>query len=149
MSSKSTISKKKLFIDDFKVKNCTQWGEYQIIEDLKRGDSVYLEYSPGDDVIMVKGADRKKAEKLVKEEEKGTCSNEDLLQKIETKLKECNEEVLTVFGEIDLPEQQRKVVVPLLLGKHRASAFECRASSVLPQEPINESVRVSLWAASE
>ena len=37
------MSQKKYYIDDFKVRNCTQYGQYEIIDKLISGNDVIIE----------------------------------------------------------------------------------------------------------
>lgn len=48
------MSQKKYFIEDFKVRNCTQYGEYKIIDQLKSRDEVKIGYDSEEKTIVVK-----------------------------------------------------------------------------------------------
>lgn len=48
------MPKKDLFIGNYKVRNCLQYGEYKIISSLGLGDDVILDYLPADKLIVVK-----------------------------------------------------------------------------------------------
>ena len=50
------------------------------------------------------------------------------------------------IGELELPEQVRKVMVPLLLGKYKEDLFECEFCSLEPKEKSFENLRVTIWA---
>lgn len=50
----ANMPQKNLFIGNYKVRNCLQYGEYKVISSLGLGDDVILEYLPSDKLIVVK-----------------------------------------------------------------------------------------------
>lgn len=114
------MSQKQYYIDDFKVRNCTQYGQYEIIENLNSGDKVCIGYDSDEKVIVVKKYDAKSSEG------KGEA-----------------------FGELEVPEQMRKILVPLLLGLPGTAAFICKMNIADKKVVINERLQVSVWAAND
>lgn len=110
------MSQKQYYIDDFKVRNCTQYGQYEIIDNLNSGDRVCIGYDPDEKVIVV------------------TTS-------LEGKGKP--------FGELEVPEQMRKILVPLLQGLPGSKAFICKMNIADKKVVINERLQVSVWAANK
>ena len=115
------MSQKRFYIDDFKVRNCTQYGEYAIIDDLDSGDEVQIEYDGIESTIIVNGP--------VKDVVNGSVKD------------------WKPFGELEVPEQMRKILVPLLQGKFGKEAFTCKMNIADKKVMINERLMVSVWAA--
>ena len=106
------MSKKVLYIGDFKIKNCTQYGEYEAIRKLKSGSKLTIEYESKDKVICVKSSG-------------------------------------DVIGELEVPDQISKVMIPLLLGKHKKDLFECKLHPFDPKEMQFDRLQVTVWAIGE
>lgn len=118
----SDISKKKLYIGDFKIKNCSQYGEYEFIEKMKFGMSLKLDYEALEQQVVVKV-------QMVKEED--------------------DEEVKEwlPFGDVEMPEQIRQVVVPLLQGNHKDTIFECKLHPFDSKITLDDRYLVTVWAS--
>lgn len=117
------MSQKKYFIEDFKVRNCTQYGEYEIINQLKSGDEVRIGYDSEEKNIFVEGP----------------------LRNEETK------EVISwrIIGDVEASEQMRKILVPLLQGAYGSRVFICKINIADKKVVINERLQVSVWAAND
>ena len=116
------MSQKKYYIDDFKVRNCTQYGEYEIIDNLISGDEVWIEYDADEKVIIVNGPMKNKRTRVVIGQKQ--------------------------IGELEVPEQMRKILVPLLQGKYGYQPFVCKINIADKKVVINERLQVSVWAAN-
>ena len=116
------MSQKQYYIDDFKVRNCTQYGEYEIINKLNSGNEVIIEFDKEEKTIIVKGHELN---------EDGTVKS------------------WKTFGELEVPEQMRKILVPLLQGLYGSKAFICKMNIADKKVVINERLQVSVWAANE
>lgn len=116
------MSQKKYFIEDFKVRNCTQYGEYKIIDQLKSGDEVKIGYDSEEKTIVVKAP--------LKDEE-----TNDII-------------VWGIIGDVEASEQKEKILIPLLLGMG-SEIFKCKINIIDEKAVINEKLRVSVWAANE
>jgi len=46
------MTKKDLYIDCFKIKDCIQYGGNKVVRDMKVGDDVTLEYDPTNKIIL-------------------------------------------------------------------------------------------------
>lgn len=51
------MPQKDLFIGNYKVKNCLQYGEYKVLSNMGPGDVVTLDYIPTDKLIVVKDSE--------------------------------------------------------------------------------------------
>lgn len=118
---------KKLYIGEFRVRNCSPYGEYKIIDSLVRGDELKIEYNVSEKLIVVKA----KTNIEVKEDDKG-------------KLKTV-EKWITI-GELEISGYVRMVFVPLLIGKHSDEIFECKVSQINKNQHIDNQLRLSVWA---
>ena len=107
---------KNLYIGDFRVRNCSPYGQYYIINTLSKGDVLILQYNVSEKLIEVKGK-----------------------QKNPTK-------TWVVIGELEMPEHVQRVIVPMLMGGHKSDLFDCIVSYVDVNQPINNCLRVSVWA---
>lgn len=114
------MSQKNFYIDDFKVRNCTQYGEYEIMNSLDSGDEVKIEYDSDEKNIVVRSKNKGNNQ---------TDSGE-------------------IFGELEVPEQMRKIFVPLLL-RERNDVFYCKINILDKKVMVNERFLVSVWAAKE
>lgn len=122
------MSRKNLFIGDFRIKNCTHYGEYEVIDELQFGEPLKLEYDVDEKLIVVK------ARKVLGE----YVANSDHHKK--------SENDWVVFGEVDMPEQIRKVMGPILQGRNKESIFECKLNSFDKKISIDERFQVTVWA---
>lgn len=52
------MSKKDLFIGNFRIRYCLQYGEYTVISNLRPGDELMLEYDSNERLVFVKGKDK-------------------------------------------------------------------------------------------
>lgn len=107
------MSKKDYYIGDFKLSNCTQYGEYEVVSKFKPGKELRIKYEPSSKLIIVK------------------C-------------KKKNEWV--EIGELELPEHVRKVMVPLLQGKHNEDLFDCKLFSFDINDKSINNLQVTVWA---
>lgn len=108
---------KKLYIGEFRVRNCSPYGEYKIINTLSTGDVLILRYNVSEKLIEV-----------MREQNNNSAKT------------------LDVIGELEMPEHVRRVVVPMLMGGHKNDLFDCIVSYVDVKQPINNCLRVSIWA---
>ena len=118
----SDISKKRLYIGDFKIKNCSQYGEYEFIEKMKFGMSLKLDYEPLEQQIVVK-----------------------VQMDIEDDIDKVNEWL--PFGDVEMPEQIRKVMIPLLQGNHKDTIFECKLHPFDSKTALDDRFQVTVWAS--
>lgn len=116
------MSQKQYYIDDFKVRNCTQYGQYDIIDKLNSGNEVIIEFDAEEKTIVVKGPEK---------------NQDGSVKSWET------------FGELEVPEQMRKILVPLLRGAYGSLAFKCKINIADKKVVINERLQVSVWAAND
>lgn len=121
------MSKKKFFIGDFKIRNCTQYGEYEIIDALYAGENIKLEFDT-EEVIVVKAQDV--IDGFDKNTGRRKRSNQDW----------------SAIGELETPDQIRKILNPLLQGKHKDDLFDCNMNPFDRKVTINERLQVSVWA---
>lgn len=133
------MSQKKYYIDDFKVRNCTQYGQYEIIDKLISGNDVIIEYDEEEKAITVKGHVNDKETKAVNNQEKASENNQE----------KGSENKWETFGELEVPEQMRKILVPLLQGIYGSDAFICKINIADKKVVINERLQVSVWAANK
>lgn len=116
---------KNLYIGDFRVRNCSPYGEYKIIDSLVRGDELKIKYDDSEKLIVVF------AEKIVekKDNESNKCKSE---------------KEWTAIGELEMPVHVQKVVVPLLQSNQNREIFECQVSQFNKNQPINNQLRLSI-----
>lgn len=122
------MSKKSLFIGDFKVRKCTQYGEYEIIDVLYAGEEIKLEFDTNENVIVVT------AKNVVDGFDENTRRRK----------RSCDD--WSAIGELEIPEQIRNVLVPLLLAGHKDDLFDCNMNPFDRKVAINERLQVSVWA---
>lgn len=108
---------KNLYIGEFRVRNCSPYGEYKIIDSLVRGDELKIEYNVSEKQIEVLGAQNNNSTKT-----------------------------WVVIGELEMPEHVRRVVVPMLMGACKSNRFDCLVSYIDVNQPINNCLRLSIWA---
>lgn len=133
------MSQKQYYIDDFKVRNCTQYGEYKIIDGLNSGDDVKIEYDKEEKTITVMGREHEQKIKPEHNQENGTDNDQE----------NGSEDNWKTFGELEVPEQMRKILVPLLQGLPGSDAFICKMNIADKKVVINERLQVSVWAANK
>ena len=107
------MSKKDLFIGEFKISHCNQYGAFGIIKSLKEGQVLFLYYEQSDKEIMVR-----------------------------TDINNSN----TTIGDLEVPEQVKKIMVPLLLGKYKEDLFECKLNPFDGTGSLIERIKVTIWA---
>ena len=113
---------KNLYIGDFRVRNCSPYGEFKVIKSLEIGDEVKIQYDTSEKLIVV----------LVEIIVNNNASNP-------------TKKDVTI-GELEMPEHIRKVIVPILRGCHKGNLFDCKVSCVDDKQIINNRLRVSIWA---
>ena len=157
------MSQKKYYIDDFKVRNCTQYGEYGIIDDLNSGDAVRIEYDTEEKMIIVKAPEKNqenesennRKNKPENNQEYGPENNQknesenNQGKEPENNQKNESEVKWKTFGELEVPEQMRKILVPLLRGSYGSMAFKCKINIADKKVVINERLQLSVWAAND
>ena len=173
------MSQKKYYIDDFKVRNCTQYGEYGIIDDLNSGDAVRIEYDTEEKMIIVKAPEKNQENESEnnrknkpennqeygpennqknesennqgKEPENNQKNESENNQGKEPENNQKNESEVKwkTFGELEVPEQMRKILVPLLRGSYGSMAFKCKINIADKKVVINERLQLSVWAAND
>lgn len=113
---------KNLYIGDFRVRNCSPYGEFKAIKSLEIGDEVKIQYDTSEKLIFV----------LVEIIVNNNASNP---------AKKC-----VTIGELEMPVHIRKIVVPVLMGSNQGNLFDCKVSCVDDKQNINNRLRVSIWA---
>lgn len=127
MTKNTDYTKKTLFIGDFKISNCTPYGEYETINAMSSGEELQLVYEPCEEVFVVK-------------------SRKAMPQSDKNKKNERSETEWLMIGEVEFPEQIKKVMKPLLCGKFKKELFECRLISLGDEVSINDRFQISIWA---
>lgn len=120
---------KNLYIGDFRVRNCSPYGEYKTIKSLDLGDELKIQYDASEKLIVVL------AKKIV--EKKGNDSNKCELDK-----------EWAAIGELEMPVHVRRVVVPLLQGNQNRELFECQVSQINKNQSINNQLCISIRSKS-
>lgn len=127
MTKNTDYTKKTLFIGDFKINNCTPYGEYETVDAMSSGEELQLVYEPCEEVFVVK-------------------SRKAMPQSDKNKKNERSETEWLMIGEVELSEQIKKVMKPLLCGKFKEELFECRLISLGDKVSINDRFQISIWA---
>lgn len=127
MFSFSKKSKKDLYIGDFRIRNCSPYGEYKTLKSLDFGDELKIKYDDSEKLIVVFG------EKVVENKDD------------DSKKSESDKKCVTI-GELEMPVHIRKIVVPVLMGSNQGNLFDCKVSCVDDKQNINNRLRVSIWA---
>lgn len=128
MFSFSKKSKKDLYIGDFRIRNCSPYGEYKTLKSLDFGDELKIKYDDSEKLIVVFG------EKVVENKDDDSKKSE-------------SDKKWVAIGELEMPVHIRKVVVPLLKVHQIGDIFECKVSRVYDKQSIDNCLSVTIWVA--